>query len=464
MRSISSDGTSVYEEMGFSLAASVFGGILIVPIVFYGVLPGTYILSSKITLGINVSTRMLGLATMIYMVLSLVRGRRDWILSTNHSLVRRIRLGFLWVFCVLKCTTSVMHSLLRIFCLKGEGMPSSVIAVLLVESSTLVSYAFLQMGFITYTRRYIFYNLTSVKCVTFIVALSNIIEGLTSLSRHISEDMNGIVRMYNCSFVSNTPGRRFARAIDLFRAPISLEFSILATTVVLALRSGSGWTMEINRVELIATYRYFRRRIAMVLNIIISVVVNLIILVTDVTWVVWPHNKIGGDIHHYAVLTQKGLALLHVLIIHYCLFKKLNLQIRNTMLNFNDISLLIGAAAVVVYIMISHVIAYLDVPFVVLNFLFTFYQTNFLLYGRRIAYAEVDNISSYTLKGSLATLIGINMTSWFNNSFFTLINISRWKPIPLIKDNNYILYMIYPFLAYFRFQSSMELLEFYRKI
>jgi hypothetical protein len=461
-----SNGASVYEDIGISLAASALGGIVIVPTVFYGSSPGTYILSSKITLGINVSTRMFGIATMIYMVVSLVCSKQDWISSTNLSIVRRIRLGFLWVFCVLKCTTSVMHTLLHIFCLEGYAMPSSVVAVLLVESSTLIPYVFLQVGFITYTGRYTFHNLPSVKCVTAIVAFSNIIEGVTSLSRHISEDMmvKDMISMYNCSFVSSTPGRRFARAIDVFRAPISLEFSVLATTLVLALRSGSRWTIGINRVQSITTSKYFWRRVVMVSNFVISVVGNLIILITVGFWVVFPHNTTERSIHSYAIIAQKGLAFLHVLIIHHCLFRRLDSQIRNTMLNFNEFTLLISAATAVGFITITKVIISLDVPVFVFNTLFVFYQTNFLLYGRRITSARVDNISSYTLKGSLATLIGINMTSWFNDSFFTLLDISRWKPIPLIKDNNYILYMIYPFLGYFRFQSSMELLEFYRKL
>uniref|UniRef100_K1Q4A7 Uncharacterized protein n=1 Tax=Magallana gigas TaxID=29159 RepID=K1Q4A7_MAGGI len=146
---------------------------------------------------------------------------------------------------------------------------------------------------------------------------------------------------------------------------------------------------------------------------------------------------------------------------------KLNLTVKYVSINANEFMLLLSTIGVMSY-MSMQAFYQRDVDgiltsLIVISLPFILYQVIIILFGRRVDLIG-NEISAVHSIQQLVLILGCqNIAVWFNDFLYGVWDMSN-DHILRHSVFKYIALMLYPLLAYYRFQSAMELMQLYRHV
>ena len=149
------------------------------------------------------------------------------------------------------------------------------------------------------------------------------------------------------------------------------------------------------------------------------------------------------------------------------MFKKLKLSVKNISINANEFMLLFSAMGVSAYVSIQMFLQEevdgVLTSLIIISVFSILYQVTIILFGRRVDLVG-NEISTIHAIQQLVVILGCNnMAVWFNDFLYGIWDMSNDR---ILKETvfKYIALMLYPLLAYYRFQSAMEFMELFRHV
>lgn len=471
-----SRGSRYAGDVGSVLMMSVFLGILSVAILTYEERSVGNVADGIVVSVIGILTCFLGLFFTVYLIVSVCYNKTKWIQCKDSHLptATKVNMGFLWIFGVVKCTFCFIYVGFYIRC--EFAVQSKIVNSIWIHGLVNIMFEILQMIFLTHTIRYTFLYSVKMKYVMSFIALGNLVEWIRSTLHRFagnndvlfSPDENGTYQV-NCSYVQSNTARRFAQITTYIRLPVTLEFAVLATSLVFGLTerktmprlikslrdlNSSGTTGQSNSHPI-----FFYPKMKIGLLLVVGAVWNIPSLVL-LPWTAIERSPILVKVSTSFLCSLKIFILILILAINQNFFRKLNIVLHNKEVNFNEIALIVSSMAVTAISMSGLLIEENDpglILYQVSNIIGVFYQTILIIAGHRFEDLGNDLDISQNTKLLVLLLSSINMTNWVVNSIAGLRQ-SKHQYYRLIQIT------LHPFLAYYRFQSFTELLSLYEQI
>ncbi|XP_061162608.1 uncharacterized protein LOC133171828 [Saccostrea echinata] len=455
-------------EMGSYLLMSFVLGILVVPIVVYGQRDESDIEAVNIVVGINIIARFLGAMALVFAFVSIHRNEREWISEKHFSSITKIKLGFLFVFGFAKIVFTVIYVT---FYLKCKDLISlELTSIVAAECFTSILSILLQLSFFFYVGRYTLINRTAVKYVASLIALANFTDLLVLMTLGVKKNKDLIfdsnnTATINCTGYSTNEVKNLIMASNSFRTPIALQFSALAITLAFSMNRDNERLF--NRWIILGMQSSWNTPQQLIKIVTIVVLMNVPILVCAPLNMVYPDSTTQNRIWLRLLLVRKTITFVCILVINYLIFKKLKLYVKNVSLNANETVLLFSGMGVVSYaaiqICLQPEIDSLLTTLIVISILSILYQVTLILFGRRIVLIGNEISTINNIKQLVVILACNNISIWFNDFLYGLWDMSNDHVLrhTIFKS---IAMMLYPLLAYYRFQSAIELMELYRHV
>ncbi|XP_061197822.1 uncharacterized protein LOC133205942 [Saccostrea echinata] len=454
-------------EMGSYLLMSLLIGILVVPIIEYGQKEESDIGAVDVVIGINITVRFLGATALIFAFVSIHHHERDWISEKSSSPVIKTKLGFLFIFGLAKIIFTIIYVT---FYLKCRNMISSELTnVIAAEGFTNIIFIILQLIFFMYVGQYSFISRPTVRYVASLIAMGNFTDLLVFMTLSVNGNKDLIfdknnTATVNCTGYSPNVVENLISVSKEFRSPIAVQFSILAITLAFSMKPDTEKFFNSDKIRLQFSWKT-PKRLAKIM--VVVVLMNVPLLVCAPFNFVFPDSKSQSKIWLSLMLAQKSAIFGCLLGINYQIFKKLKVYVKNVALNANETVLLVSTVGVVSYLAIQ---TFLQPNFdsiltslAVISLLSILYQVTIILFGRRMVLVGNDIYDIYALQQLVVILVCNNMSVWFNDFLYGLWDMSNDN---VLRHSlfQYIAMILYPLIAYYRFQSAMELMGLYRHL
>lgn len=454
-------------EVGSYLMMSLVLGILVVPIVVFGQRPESDIQAVDIVSGINISVRILAAVTAIYALVSIGHNARTWISERSSNIIVKTKLVFLWIFGFAKIIFTLIYGS---FYLKCSNLISFELTdVLAIEHITSIIFVILQLVFFQYVGRYTFTARPIIKYVASIIAMANFVDLLVFMTfsvngnKDIIFDENNTATV-NCTGYSQTTVNNLIFITESFRPPVDLQYSALAITLALSMKPDTEKLFS--RWNMLGLQFFWRspKRLAKVITVVVLMNVPLLICVP---FNVYLQTRTQSRIWLSLMLAQKIAVFGCLLSTNYFMFKKLKLSVKNISINANEFMLLFSAMGVSAYVSIQMFLQEevdgVLTSLIIISVFSILYQVTIILFGRRVDLVG-NEISTIHAIQQLVVILGCNnMAVWFNDFLYGIWDMSNDR---ILKETvfKYIALMLYPLLAYYRFQSAMEFMELFRHV
>lgn len=409
------------------------------------------------------SAKFLGFITIVITSLAICRNKNTWICTTKTSVVTNVKIGVLWflgiVVCIVHQTDNDYH--INIFPRLAKTMS--------------VVFITLQILFLTCCSRFVFYESRNVKYTMSLLAVVNMVNWLdtTVLSSIIMTESNftHLPEHSNSSCINLMHERNQFFLRKLFLLPFDMEFSILATTIVisipLAKRTKNQSTVSTLRqvdIELDIT----RHHSSLSGNQRLCVTIASIFLTAPFLFyiIVYPTSldSISSVMNTWliSVVGAKILVFLLIIFAYYYLYKISSVITRPINLNFNDIALILGSSAVNASGVLTFLFHIDPNPLTItfhtwFNIFYVLYQTVFILFLKCIVIRDKSSPLLIRIRMIVMVLICYNILYWVKDSLYFLSFVKDTVHSSLVRV---LFFLMYPFVSFYRFQSAMGLIPF----
>jgi hypothetical protein len=438
-------------------------GVLVVPIIVYGQREESDVHAVNVVNGINVTLKFIAAITIVFVIVSTRNKENEWVCKKSTSFITKTKLGFLWVFGFAKIVFSLIQETFYLQC--RNLIPEKLTNSLAVECFTNILFVILQLGFFLYVGQYTFTNKPRIKYVASVVAITNFMEFLILMTLSVNGNKDLIfdgnkTDIVDCIGYSQNVVDNMIIVLKAFKPPVALQFTALAITLAFNMKHD---TENLSNVLKSTCLNISWRTPKRLTKIVIAVaIMNIPPLVYFPFKFANSASKSQSRLWVYTILALKVIVLSCILTVNYLIFKKLKLYVKNVTLNVDEVALLVSTVALVAYMTIQTFDKpEVDVMLTIINginLLCILYQIIIVLFGRRMDLVGNDISTIHLVQQFILILACNNMAEWFNCFLYDL-----WNMEHILRPNvfKYIAFMLYPLLAYCRFQSAMELLELY---
>jgi hypothetical protein len=450
------------------LVISLVLGILVVPAIVYGQAEESDIDAVDVVIGINLALRFLATITIVFAIVSIHKAESEWISEKCSSVITKTKLGFLCVFGFAKIVFAVIYETFYLQC--RNLIPEKLTTILAADCFTNILFVILQLGFFLYVGRYTFTNKPRIQYVASVIAITNFLEFLILMTLSVNGNKDLIfdgnkTAIVDCIGYSQNVVDNLILIHRAFKPPVALQFTALAITLAFNMKPDTEKLFRTLSSQYIQFSWRTPKRLAKI--VIVVAMMNVPLLVCAPFNVVYPESKTQSRIWLSLILAQKTTALLCILAINYMIFKKLRLCVKDVNFNADEVALLVSAVAVVAYMSILILnrpeVDGLLTTLVVISVMSILYQVIIILFGRRIDLVGNEISTIHLIQQFVVILACHNMAVWFNDFLYGLWDMSNDQALRY-SVFKYIALMLYPLLAYYRFQSSLELMELYRHV
>nr|XP_034336037.1 uncharacterized protein LOC109620588 isoform X1 [Crassostrea gigas] len=452
-------------EIGSILIMSIVLGILVVPTVVYGQRPESDIDAVNIVTGINVTVRLLAAVTLVVAFSAIRNNMQEWVNDKSSNMIIKTKLVFIWIFGFAKMVFIMIKVL---FYLKCRYLISlELTKTIITDCFTSIIFVILQLVFFQYVARYTFTTKPIIKYISSVVAIANVMDFFIALTLSVNENKDLIfdrneTDIENCTGYSLKTVNNIMFINEAFKAPIALQFSALAITLAFSMKpDAENLLSQCNILGLKFSWTSPKRLAKIITTILLM---NVPLLVCAPFNILNSESETQSRIWLSLMFAQKTAALICILSINYLMFKKLKLTVKYVSINANEFMLLLSTIGVMSY-MSMQAFYQRDVDgiltsLIVISLPSILYQVIIILFGRRVDLIG-NEISAVHSIQQLVLILGCqNIAVWFNDFLYGVWDMSN-DHILRHSVFKYIALMLYPLLAYYRFQSAMELMELY---
>lgn len=452
------------------LASGLLGG-LSTPIISYQLGWGrsTHPIVSTITS----CTQLLGSITILYTAIAVSRNRNKWITRKCTSMDEKVRVIVLWILGFILCVLRQMDG--NIY----QDCRNSVLQVYTnIDKGASLVFIILQTLFTTCCSRYEFYESRKIQYISAVLVVTNMVNWLEAniMSVFLLTESNATYdsENWNCTHVTNN--QNTSRLMDVFLLPNAMEFSILATTVIISIpfrnKCGTFYCSDMTRYqsrdecEEIGQQQSFSRKdklytttIAVILNAPFIFYITIFPLSKELllriinAWVL-------------SVVVAKIVIFILILTAYYILHKISDMKQRPVHLNFNDQALILSSSAVNACGVVNFLYQRDSNPFLItfhtwFNVLYILYQTIFTIFLNFVEFRGGNSRLFIKFKMIMIILISFNLLYWVKDSMFFISFIETDIRSDFFKI---LFFLLYPLLSFYRFQSAMGMILFYPKL
>eukprot|EP00105_Crassostrea_gigas_P044742 XP_019928890.1 PREDICTED: uncharacterized protein LOC109620587 [Crassostrea gigas] len=455
-------------EIGSILIMSIVLGILVVPTVVYGQRPESDLDAVNIVTGINVSVRLLAAVTLVVAFTAIRYNMQEWVNDKSSNMIIKTKLVFIWIFGFAKMVFIVIQVLIYLKC--RNLITLELTETIITDCFTSIIFVILQLVFFQYFARYTFTTKPLISYISSVIAIANFMDFFIVLTLSVNENKDLIfdrnkTDIKNCTGFSHKTINNIMFITEAFKAPIALQFSALAITFAFSMKpDAEKSSSQCNILGLKFSWTSPKRLAKIITTILLM---NVPLLVCAPFNILNFENETQSRIWLSLVLAQKTAALICILSINYLMFKKLNLTVKYVSINANEFMLLLSTIGVMACMsMLAFYQREVDgilTSLIVISLPSILYQVIIILFGRRMDLIG-NQISAVHSIQQLVLILGCqNITLWFNDFLYGVWDMSN-DHILRHSVFKYIALILYPLIAYYRFQSAMELMELYRHV
>lgn len=454
-------------EIGSILIMSIVLGILVVPTVVYGQRPESDLDAVNIVTGINVTVRLLAALTLVVAFTAIRYNMQEWVNEKSSNMILKTKLIFIWIFGFAKMVFILIQVLFYLKC--RYLIPLELTETIITDCFTSIIFVILQLVFFQYIARYTFTTKPIIKYISSVIAIANFMDFFIALTLSVNENKDLIfdrnkTDIENCTGYSHKTVNNIMFITEAFKAPVALQFSALAITLAFSMKPDAEKLSQCNILGLKFSWTSLKR-LAKIITII--VLMNVPLLVCAPFNILNSESETQSRIWLSLVLAQKTAALICILSINYLMFKKLKLSVKYVSINANEFMLLLSTIGVMSYMSMQAFyqrnVDGILTSLIVISLPSVLYQVIIILFGRRMDLIG-NEISAVHSIQQLVLILGCqNIAVWFNDFLYGVWDMSN-DHILRPSVFKYIALMLYPLIAYYRFQSAMELMELYRHV
>ncbi|XP_062614337.1 uncharacterized protein LOC134276072 [Saccostrea cucullata] len=425
---------------------------------------------------ISTSTKVVGIVIILYTALSIFCRREEWI---THDIplsgVTKTKIGVLWILGVFKCFFGFIHREINWRCAKNDEYQ----IVRDIGKFVSVVFTILQSVIILYFHKHSFINSKKIRVVITSMVVTNLTVWLTGLVYCVTEktsldNSTYIEEVHNCTYVKENNLETLIRYTDIFRLPFVMEFSVLATVLLISTPITNetetfsvSYSSDFNRYkelkveENISLTRLQKLSLSLAAFFLCSP-----FYIFDGVFFMYGYTfESRLPIWDYCHMVTKMVSFLLVLKIFYTLQKEAVIKTTNYHPSFSDVSLLASCfgitATSVVIVFIPEEQSFLSSFLCILNIFHIFYQTILMFFLKAVNFPRRNSKRLTSLKMYLAILICYNITLWLWDFLVYLALIESFT-------SNYfytsIYYVFYPLQSFYRFQCAMKMINVYLKL
>lgn len=346
-----------------------------------------------------------------------------------------------------------------------------------VAKTLSIVFILLQTFFLTVCSRYVFYESRKIKYLMSILTVANIVNWLdtTVLSSIIMTESNltQIEEHSNSLCINLMHERTRYFHGELYLLPFDMEFSILATTIVIGLPmkkyAQNNYIVSLinySEEERITTCRHlFLSRKQKCLVTITCILLNIpffAYIIDYPTSLVSMFNVNNIHVWLLSVIGAKIIIFILLTIAYYNLYKICSIKTQPIFVNFNDIALIVGSSAVNASGILNYLYQMQSNHFDIIfhswfNIFYILYQTIFILFLKCVVFRDKYSPLLIRVRMIVLILISYNISYWLKDSLFFLSYLKNDVQNSLIRV---LFFLLYPLMSFYRFQSAVGMLLF----
>lgn len=411
------------------------------------------------------STKFMGSIAIVGTILDICKNKNSWVCTSQISIVANVKIVVLWILGIVVCIA------------RETGSDDHTNIVPELAKTLSIVFILLQTLFLTGCSRYGFYESRKIKYIMSILTVANIVNWLdtTVLSSIIMTESNltQIAEHSNSLCINLMHERTQYFHGELYLLPFDMEYSILATTIVIGLPlkkyAKNNYIISLinqSEEELITTCRHlFLSRKQKSLVIVTCILLNIpffAYIIDYPTSLVSMFNVNNIHVWLLSVIGAKIIIFILLTIAYFNLYKICSIKTQPIFPNFNDIALIVGSSAVNASGILNYLYQVESNHFDIIfhswfNIFYILYQTIFILFLKCIVIRDKYSPLLIRVRMFVLILISYNIMYWLKDSLFFLSYLKDDVQNSFIRV---LFFLLYPLMSFYRFQSAIGMMLF----